>query len=257
MPVGGIDDDDIDAGLDQRGNALVGPFANADSGTDAQTFVRILARVGKLIRLLNVLDRDHAAQLEVVVDHENLLDAVLVQQADDLVFLGVLGDGDQAPLRRHDLAYRRVEARLEAQVAAGHDADQLAAIDDRHAGDALRAGQREHVADACVRRGRNGIADNAALELLDRANLQRLFGRAHVLVDDPDAAFLGHGNREARLGHGVHRRRQQRYAQLDVAGQAGAQIGFPRQDLGVVRQQQHIIESEAFVGDAHRGRASV
>jgi hypothetical protein len=31
--------------------------------------------------LVEVLDRDHAAQVEILADHENLLDPVLVQQA--------------------------------------------------------------------------------------------------------------------------------------------------------------------------------
>ena len=36
MAVGGIDDDHVDAGLDQRLDALLGAFADADRRADAQ-----------------------------------------------------------------------------------------------------------------------------------------------------------------------------------------------------------------------------
>ena len=57
---------------------------------------------------------------------------------------------DQAVALGHDVADRIVSFGLEAHVAVGDDADQLAAVDHRHAGDVARAGQRQHLADGGV-----------------------------------------------------------------------------------------------------------
>ena len=50
-----------------------------------QASLRVLAGEGMLLRLLDVLDRDEADAVIVVVDHQQLLDAVLMQQALGLV----------------------------------------------------------------------------------------------------------------------------------------------------------------------------
>ena len=75
------------------------------------------------------------------VDHQHLLDAVLVQQREHFFLRRVLAHGDQALLRRHDRRHRRVELRLEAQVAVRDDADHLEPSHHRHAGDVLGARQ--------------------------------------------------------------------------------------------------------------------
>ena len=61
-----------------------------------------------------------------------------------------------------------------------------------------------------------GSAATPRFEALDLAHLGRLRLRAEVLVDDADAAFLRDGDREARLGDGVHRRGNERDVELDL-----------------------------------------
>jgi predicted nucleic acid-binding Zn ribbon protein len=46
----------------------------------------------------------------------------------------------------------------------------------------------------------------------------------HVLVEDADAAELGHGDRQARFGDGVHGRRDDRQVQASAAGQRVARL---------------------------------
>ncbi len=101
-------------------------------GADAQALAIVLARVRIVARFLNVLDGDQAAQAERVVDNENLLDAELVQQRQHFLFGGAFRDRNQAVLARHDVLDRIVRLLFEAQVAVGHDADQLFTVDDRH-----------------------------------------------------------------------------------------------------------------------------
>ena len=53
---------------------------------------------------------------------------------------------------------------------------------------------------------------------LTRATSRGLRLDGHVLVDDADAAFLRHGDGEARLGDGVHGGGHQRQVQADACG---------------------------------------
>ncbi len=150
MTVSGVDRDDVDAGVHQQLDALFSAFAGTDGSTNAQTLLRIAAGIGKIGGFLNVLYGNQAAQLEVVVDHQDLFDPVLVQLGDHLFAAGALRHRHQAIFGRHDRTDFLVQARLEAQIAAGYDADQLAAIHHRHAGDMVGTGQFEDLADTGV-----------------------------------------------------------------------------------------------------------
>ena len=117
MAVRRVDDDDVDAGLDEQRDALVGVDAGADGRADAQRAARVLAGERVVVRFLDVLHGDHAAKLEafVLVDDEHLLDAVLVQEAEHVVLVGAFAHRDEPIFRRHDGRDRRVALRLEPQ----------------------------------------------------------------------------------------------------------------------------------------------
>ena len=85
MAVRGIDHDQIDARLDQPLGAVEALVADRGRGGDAQAALLVLAGVRIGDRLLDVLHRDQADAAVLVVDHQQLLDAVLVQQALGLV----------------------------------------------------------------------------------------------------------------------------------------------------------------------------
>jgi hypothetical protein len=174
----------------QRRHPLLGVAAGADRRASPQPTPFVLAGDGKIAGFLDVLDRDHPAQLKAVVDHQHFLDAMLVQQGDDFLAAGAFAHRHQPLLGGHDGADRSVHIVLEAQVATGHDADQILAVHYRHPGDVVGAGQRHHLADAGVRRGDDGIVDDAAFVFLDPPHFLRLFLNRHVLVDNADAAFL-------------------------------------------------------------------
>ena len=125
MAVRGVDHDEIDAGVDQPLGALEAVLADRGRGGDAQPALRVLAGVRMRDRLLDVLDGDQADAAILVVDHQQLLDAVLVQQPLGLVLADALAHGDEV-LLRHQLRdlLRRIGG--EADVAVGQDADQLA-----------------------------------------------------------------------------------------------------------------------------------
>ena len=249
MSVRGIDHHDVDARIAQRGDAVESIGRRADRRADAQPAAAVLARARKFGRLLEVLDGDHALQAPGAVHHQHLLDAVPVEEAQDLVLRRVLTDRYEPFLRRH---HRCVEMQLEAQVAVGHDALDLAGRrHDRHSGDALGAGQFDDFPDRLVGRHRDRVGDHAALELLHARNLARLAIGRHVLVDDADAAFLGDGDRQARLGHGIHGRRDKRQVEPYVARQLRGEVDVARQYFGVRGNEEDIVESECFLNDSH------
>jgi hypothetical protein len=81
MAVGGVNDDQIGAGVDKHlapGKAFV---AHACRGSDAETSLLVLASVWMHPRLFDVLDGDKADAAIVVINHEQLLDAMRVQEA--------------------------------------------------------------------------------------------------------------------------------------------------------------------------------
>ena len=68
-------------------------------------------------------------------------------------------------------------------------------------------------------------------------------------MDDPDPALARERDREARLGHRVHRRRDDRDRELDRARQARARRDVVRQDVRLGRDEQHVVEGEPFAAE--------
>ena len=95
MAVRGVDHDEIDAGLDQPLGALEALVADRGGGGDAQPALLVLAGIRIGDRLLDVLDGDQPDAAILLVDHQQLLDAVLMQQALGLVLADALAHGDE------------------------------------------------------------------------------------------------------------------------------------------------------------------
>ena len=197
MSVGRIDNDDVDAGSDQRFKTIIRIATRTHRGADTQCTTAVFARERKVFRLLEVFRRNHAPELEIFVDDKDLLDAVLVQQTENLFIGCAFTNRDEPVLRRHDLGNRRIELCFEARVAARNDADGDAIVDNRHTRYAHRAGQVDDLANRHVRRDGNRVAHHARFELLDHEDLASLFLDRHVLVDNAEAAFLGESDRES------------------------------------------------------------
>lgn len=247
----GVDDQHVDARGDQLLDALFGAGAHAHRRAHAQLAQGVLVGDRMLGVLDDVLDRGQAAQLEAVVDDQHALQAMLVHQGLGFVQRRAFLHRDQAILRGHDVAQRLVEVLFEAQVAVGDDTDQLAAFDHRQAGDAVLALQRDGVAHLHQGSDRDRIDHDAELVTLDAGHFTGLGVGGQVLVDDPDATLLRHGDGQARLRHGVHGGGHKRDVQGDVARQARGQGSVARQDLGIRRHQQHIVEGERFLYETH------
>jgi hypothetical protein len=168
-----------------------------------------------------------------------------------LVPVDPLLDRDQL-LAGHQLADRLPRVLGEADVAVGQDADQRTALalDHGDARDVPALHQGERVGQRLVGMDGHRVDHHAALELLDLADLVGLGRDVQVLVDHAHAAGLGHGDRQAPLGHRVHGRREQRDAELDRPRQAGAGVGLAGQDGGFRGDEKNVVEGERFA-DIH------
>ena len=100
MAVRSINHQAIHACLDQ----FIGPLAKVAGGADrrghAQAAEIVLGRGGILDRFLNVLDGDESLQVFVVIDDQELLNAMLLQHGLRLVQSGADRNGNER-LRRH------------------------------------------------------------------------------------------------------------------------------------------------------------
>ncbi len=162
---------------------------------------------------------------------------------------GALLDRHQLVARRHDGRDQFCGVGFKSHIAPGHDAHQVLALEYRHPGDAVGAGQLPQLGYGGGLLDGDGVLDHAALEFLDLAHLLGLLGDGHALVDDADAALLGHCDRQAKLGHRIHGRRHQRDIQVDTAGEPGLERDLRGNHFGIPGQQQDIVKSEGFFGD--------
>ena len=251
MPVRRVDDDEIDAGVDQGFAAGVAGFADTGGGGDPQPALLVLASVGIGDGFLNVLHRDQADAPIVAIDHQKLFDPMLMQKPFCFVLADTLAHRDE-PILGHQLGHFLPPVGGKAHVAIGENADQLAgmavaaALHHRDAGNVIFLHQRQGVGERCVGMDGDRIDHHARFELLDLSDLRRLHRRIKIAMNDTDAARLRHGNRHVRLGHGIHGRSDNRDVERNSPRNAGADIHLRRQHIRQARLDQHIVEGQTF-----------
>ena len=240
-----VDGQHIHAGAHQLSGALKKIARGADGSAHAQPALIVLAGVGIFEFFLDVFDCDQALQLVLIVDHQQLFNAMLVQDQLGLFERGAHGNGDQVLLGHH-VADGNIGAGFKAEIAIGEDAHQPLALRDRHAGDLVAPHHVEGVADHLVRPNGHRVNDHAALRALYLVDFAGLFGDGEIAMHDADAALLGHGDGHARLGYCVHGGREQRGVERNFAGQLGLRADLDGHYVAQGRHQQHIVEGEGF-----------
>ena len=255
LTVGGVDHEHVHAGFHQSGSTVVGVAQEADACGDAQTALLILGGVRVLLGLDEVFDGDQTGQVAFGVDQRQLFDLVLGQQV-VRVLLGDVGrTGDEVLAGHHfgDLQTVVILGCDEAHVAVGDDADELVVlVHDRQTGDVETAAQLVEVGQGHVRAHGERIADHAGFGTLDDVDLGGLVVDGKVAVQHADAAVASHGDGHVGFGDGVHRGGDRRDLHRDVACEMGGGVHFGRNDVRLVRQQQHIVIGEAKLGENRR-----
>ncbi len=240
MAVRGIEHHHVDPDLDQLLH-MVEAAVHPDGRAGSQAAEIVLGREGIFFHLLDILDGDQALEMVFVIHHQELFDAVLVEER-----LGLLqGDsrfgGDQM-LAGHHIPHQEIFVGDETEVAVGDDSDQLLAAQHRHAGDAVAAHDFVDFAHGLIFVHRDRVDDHARLGFLDLLHLADLLFHAHVLVDDADAALPGHGDGGPVFGHRIHGGTDQGDVQGDGPGQAGGQAHLVGQNLRGCRHQKQIVK---------------
>lgn len=118
MAVRGVDHDEIDAGIDQPLGALEAAIADRGGGGDAEAALRVLAGQRMGDRLLHVLHGDQADAAILLVDHKQLLDAMLMQHPPRLVLADILAHRDETFMGHQlgDFCWRSVAKRTSRLV---------------------------------------------------------------------------------------------------------------------------------------------
>src|ERR1035437_1671510 len=245
MAVRAVDGQHVHFGFGQFLRAFEEIAGGADGRTYAQAALRVLGRVGIFQLLLNVLDRDQALEVVLVIDHEKLLDAVLVENFFGVFERGSHGHGDEVSLG-HYFIDGNIEAGFKAQVAVGENADQFAVLGDGDAGNLVFAHDLEGVAYSVGGRHGYRIDDHAAFRTLHLVDFVGLLLDGQVAVNNPQPTLLRQRDRHVRLGHGVHGGAHDRNVQADVAGELRLGAGLRWNYVGASGQQKDVIESKSL-----------
>ena len=191
-----------------------------------------------------------------VVDQRQPLALVLAQQRG-----GVLaGDADRAPVTS-GIGVITSSTLVVAHSATGVNrrsrlvmmpSSRSSASTTGRPGDAVLAADAVEVLERRVGADRHRVGDDPGLGPLDQVDLVGLVVDRQVAVQDAEAALAGHRDRHPRLGDGVHRGADQRHAQGDLAGQARRGVDLVGRQVGVARQQQHVVVGETEGGELLR-----
>ena len=245
MSVRRIDCQHIDLRAREVHGALEKISRRADGRAHEQAPLAVLGRARKLQLFLDVLDGDQSLEVEIGVDDQQLLNPVFLQEALGLFERRAHGHGHQIVLG-HDGADGLIEIFFKAQVAVRQDAHQASPSRHRQSRDAVLAHDVHGVADGQLRRNRHRIDDHSALRALHPVDFLGLAIDAHAPVHEAESSLPRHGNRQARFGDGVHRGRNERNVQGNLAGQLRLRVDFGGQDRGFSRHQQHVVKRQSF-----------
>ena len=125
MAMGGVDHDQVAAGIDQRLGPRVARIAHGRRRRHAQAPQLVLAGRRVQHRLFSVLERQKARQLALGIGHQEFLDAPRLHQADRLAPVGRLAqDGEVVGTHHHP--HGRIVGLGEAHVAVRDDSENSA-----------------------------------------------------------------------------------------------------------------------------------
>ncbi len=162
MAMRGVDGQQVHLHANKFLGALKKIASSAYRCAGAQAALFIFGGVRVLDFLLNVLHRDEALQVVLVVHHQQLFDTVLMEDLLSLLQCGAHGDGDEIVLGHH-VGDGQVISSFKAQITVGEDAHQLVILHHGDAGNAVTAHHFQGVGNFLFRLNGYRIHNHAAL----------------------------------------------------------------------------------------------
>ena len=215
VAVGGVGDEHVDAGLDQRGGPLPGVAEVADRGADQQPAVGVLGRVGELLGLHEVLDRDQArrggpasstsgSRSRLCLRSSAVASSREMPTGPVISGIGVITSSTLVVAHSATGVNRR--SRLVMMPSSRLSASTTGRPETRYSPQMLVELLERRV-------GADGdrVGDDAGLGPLDEVDLVGLVLDREVAVQHAEAALAGHRDRHPGLGDGVHRGADQRH----------------------------------------------
>ena len=253
VAVGGVGDEHVDAGLDQRRRPLPGVAEVADRRADHQPAVGVLGGVRELLGLHEVLDRDQPAEpalrrrpaaaaracacaAAAVASSRQMPTGPVISGIGVITSSTLVVAHSATGVNRRSRLVMMPSSRLSASTTGRPE---------------MRYSPAELVELLERRVGADGdrVGDDAGLGALDQVDLVGLVLDREVAVQHAEAALAGHRDRHPRLGDGVHRGADQRHLERDLAGQPGRGVDVGRRQVGLARQQQDVVVGQAEGGE--------
>ena len=93
---------------------------------------------------------------------------------------------------------------FKTEVTVCDDAENLLSVNNRNAANLMLCAHGDNVANEHIGSHRNGVTDDTGFVALDASDFVSLCIWAHILMNDADAAFLGHGDSKCGFGNRIH-----------------------------------------------------
>ena len=243
MAVRRIDDDDIDARIDQHIDALL--IAHADRGRGAQAPLPVFASVGK--------SPDLIMSLTVTSPRKRSAESTTTTRSMRCFCIKRLTAASEKPGRAVTSRSRGVinsETGRDSRVSKRKS--RLVTMPTTRPFFST-TGRPEKpsrflisIASPTLNSGPTvtGSETTPALKALDAQDLRRLLDRRQVFMDDAESARLRHHHRHRRFGHRVHRRRDNRRLQPQPRRERHGGVDLAGQNARTPGREQHIVESQ-------------
>lgn len=254
ISLGGVDDDNVDASLNEGLRTVAVLWPSSDGGADEELLgLFVLGGAGEVTVLLQIGPGDEGNELVVLVDDGELALLGFLEELVGLLEADTLLGNRELVAGGHELADLDRKVVDEGGVTVGDDTDELSAhlasVRDGDAGITKGMLNVDDILDGVGGGEADGVGDETILVLLNLVNFGSLCLNAVVGVDDADASLESHLDGHLGLSDGVHGGRDERCLELDVLGKLGGNINLVEGKVDVAGHHNHIV-----IGVGYRGR---
>ena len=254
--MGGIDKDDIGAGLDERLHSRLPVWTGTHRGTNPQPPHPVLARVRILFPLLYILDGYEPLEIAPPVNHRELLDPVAVENL--LRLLDGCAGRDRNHLPCHDLGDLLGEVIFKLQIPVGENPYELPTSYNRQPRYVPLLLDPNGVRKALIGAEGQRFKNDTALKLLHLCHLGSLLIHREVLVYHAEPPLLRQRYSHPGFSHCIHCRAEDGDLEGNRTGKACRYVDIPGVNTRKGGCEEHIIKGEplSYILFCHKNYSS-